>query len=156
MFSEVDLTKYALLCGSAPENYRQKKLEAMFDSLSKKEGWSVTCMANGMDEFMLEYALNNLLDGNADDAAAGLFLYFCTKGPVEDSEETFWLGENEIRKDVIEHYAKLFAESGIDFQLVYDSDREMVSEEELGYEKLSEDERREFVAKVKSGIIRIG
>ncbi len=150
------MTKYALLCGSAPENYRQKKLEAMFDSLSKKEGWSVTCMANGMDEFMLEYALNNVLDGNTGDDVGGVLIYFCTKVPVSDNEETFWLGENEIRKDVIEHYAKLFAESGIDFQLVYDSDREMVSEEELGYEKLSEDERREFVAKVKSGIIRIG
>ena len=150
------LTRYALLCGSAPENYRQKKLNDMFDSLSEKDGWNVTCMANGSDEFMLDFALNNVLDGNTDDEVSGLFLYFCTKTPVADSEKTFWLGENEIRKDVIEHYAKLFAESGIDFQVVYDSDREMVSEEELGYEKLSEDERREFVAKVKSGAIRIG
>ena len=150
------MKRYALLCGSAPEDYRQKKLNDMIDSLSEKDGWNVTCIANGTDEFMLEYALNNVLDGNTGDDASGLFLYFCTKTPVDDSEETFWLGENEIRKDVIEHYAKLFAESGIDFQLVYDSDREMVSEEELGYEKLSEDERREFVAKVKSGIIRIG
>ena len=128
----------------------------MFDSLSEKDGWNVTCMANGSDEFMLDFALNNVLDGNTGDEVSGLFLYFCTKTPVADSEKTFWLGENEIRKDVIDYYARLFSESGIDFQVIYDSDHEIVSEEEMGYEELSEDERQEFVAKVKSGAIRIG
>lgn len=128
----------------------------MFDSLSKKDGWHVTCMANGTDEFMLEYALNNVIAENADDETSGVqhisvLLYFCTETPVADSEETIWLGGNEIRKDVIEYYAKLFAENEIDFQVIYDSDREMVSEEDLGYEELTEEERREFVAKVHDG-----
>ena len=153
---EIALIRYALLCGSAPENYRQKKLNDMFDSLSEKEGWNVTCMASGIDEFMLDYALNNALDGNTGDEVGGVLLYFCTQTPIADNEETFWLGGNEIRKDVIEYYSRLFSESGIDFQVIYDSDRNMVSEEELGYEELSEDERQEFIAKVKSGAIRIG
>ncbi len=147
---EIALVRYALLCGSAPEDFRQKKLNDMFDSFSEKEGWYVTCMANGIDEFMLEYALNNVLDGNAGDDASGLLLYFCTQAPVSDSEEAILLNKWEIRKDVINHYAKLFDENEIDFQVIYDYDREMVSEEELGYEKLSEDERKEFIAKVKS------
>ena len=155
------MTRYALLCGSAPNDYRQKKLEDMFDSLSEKDGWHVTCMANGTDEFMLEYALNNVLDGDAGDEACGVghvsvLLYFCTQTPVADSEETIWLGGNEIRKEVIEYYAKLFAENEIDFQVIYDSDRKMVSEEELGYEELTDEERREFMEKVHDGIIRIG
>ena len=155
------MTQYALLCGSAPNDYRQKKLEDMFDSLSEKDGWHVTCMANGTDEFMLEYALNNALYGDAGDEAGGVghasvLLYFCTQTPVADGEETIWLGGNEIRKDVIEYYAKLFAENEIDFQVIYDSDCEMVSEEKLGYEEVTEEERQEFIAKVHAGAIRIG
>lgn len=148
--------RYALLCGSAPENFRQKKLEDMIDFFSEKEGWHVTCVANGIDEFMLEYALNNVLDGNAGEDASGLFLYFCTQTPVSDSEETILLNKWEIRKDVINYYAKLFTENEIDFQVIYDYDREMLNEEELGYEELAEDERKEIVAKLKSGAIRIG
>ena len=150
------MAKYVLLCGAAPLGYRQKKIEDMFDSLSEKDGWHVTCMANGTDEFMLEYALNNVLDAYADDEAGGLLLYFCTQTPVADSEETIWLGGNEIRKDVIEYYAKRFGENEINFQVIYDSDREIVSEEDLGYEELTEEKRRECVEKIHAGFIRIG
>ena len=101
------MTRYAILCGSAPEDFRQKKLNDLFDSLIEKDGWHVTCLANGTNELMLEYALNNILDGNAGDEASGVMLYFCTEKTLADSEETFWLCGNEIRKDVIDYYSQL-------------------------------------------------
>lgn len=57
--------------------------------------------------------------------------------PVEDDEKSFWLGGEEIRCDVISHYQMLAAESGIDFQVIFDSDSKLVSEEELGWEEVS-------------------
>ncbi|MBQ7753110.1 MAG: hypothetical protein IJR80_05585, partial [Treponema sp.] len=101
------MTRYAILCGSAPDDFRQKKLNDLFDSLIEKDGWHVTSLANGTDELMLEYALNNILDGNAGEEASGVMLYFCTEKPLPASEETFWLCGNEIRKDVIEYYSQL-------------------------------------------------
>ena len=130
------MTRYAILCGSAPDDFRQKKLNDLFNSLIEKAGWHVTCLANGTDELMLEYALNNILDGNAGDEASGVMLYFCTEKPLFASEETFWLCGNEIRKDVIDYYSQLAEKCGIDFQVIYDCDRELISEEELGYEKV--------------------
>lgn len=126
-----------MLCGSAPNDYRQKKLNDLFNSLIDKDGWHVTCLANGTDELMLEYALNNIFDGNAGDEACGVMLYFCTEKPVADSEESFWIGGNEIRTDVVEYYQKLAEKFEVDFQVIYDCDCEMVSEEELGWERVS-------------------
>ena len=131
------MTRYALLCGSAPNDYRQKKLNDLFNSLIDKDGWHVTCLVNGIDELMLEYALNNILDGNAGDEASGVMLYFCTEKPVADDEESFWIGGNEIRKDVIDYYQKLAEKCEVDFQVIYDYDSEMVSEEELGWERVA-------------------
>ena len=150
------MTRYALLCGSAPNNYRQKKLDDLHNSLLEKDGWNVTCMANGTDEFMLEYAMNNVFDGNIDEEVGGVLLYFCTETPISDNDATFFLNKCEIRKDVISYYADLAKQCGIDFQVIYDSDCNFVSEESLGYEELSDEERREFVAKVNAGLIRIG
>ena len=150
------MTRYALLCGSAPNDYRQKKLDDLHNFLLEKEGWNVTCMANGTDEFMLEYAMNNIFDGNVGDEVGGVLLYFCTETPLLEDEKTFWLQKWEIRKDVVAHYANLAKQCGIDFQVIYDSDCDFVSEESLGYEELSDEEEREFVAKVNAGLIRIG
>ena len=151
-----DLTRYALLCGSAPNDYRQKKLDDLHNSLLEKNGWNVTCMANGTDEFMLEYAMNNIFGGNVGDEVVGVLLYFCTEKPLLEDEKTFWLQKWEIRKDVVAHYVNLAKQCGIDFQVIYDFDCNFVSEESLGYEQLTEEERREFVAKVNAGLIRIG
>ena len=150
------LTRYALLCGSAPNDYRQKKLNDLYDSLLETDGWNVTCMANGIDEFMLEYAFKNILSENAGGAVSGLLLYFCTETPVSESDSSFWLGSWEIQKNTITHYSDWAKQSKLDFQVIYDSDREFVSEKDLGYEKLSDEECREFIAKVKAGYIRIG
>lgn len=130
------MTRYAILCGSAPDDFRQKKLNDLFNSLIEKAGWHVTCLANGTDELMLEYALNNIVDNNAGEEASGVMLYFCTETPVTADEESLWLCGNEIRKDVIEYYSQLAKKCEIDFQVIYDYDRELISEEELGYEKV--------------------
>lgn len=65
----------------------------------------------------------------------GIFLYICTRSPVKDSEKSIWLGGEEIRRDVILHYQALLEKCGIDMQFVMDFDSEMVSEDELGYER---------------------
>ena len=130
------MTRYALLCGSAPEDYRQKKLCDLYDSLLEKGEWYGTAMPNGVNELMFEYAMNNIISGNAGDEASGVLLYFCAEKPVSDSETSLWLGGSEIRKEVIAHYASLCKESEIDLQVIYDSDSELISEDELGYEKV--------------------
>ena len=176
---------YALLCGSAPNDFRQKKLEDLHNELLIKDGWHVTAFANGVDELTLEYALNNIFDGNAGDNAeeipnqvrndsaqlrndsvqhvsvwhASVLLYFCARSEADlnakmaDADcEVVRLGENEIRRDVIAYYAELAERFGLDFQIVYDWDSEWVSEESLGYEKVTAEdamEVREFLEWIK-------
>lgn len=55
------MTRYAILLGSAPENYRQKKIEEMFNFLDSKRnaGDSIVTFANGISELMLEMVLDN-------------------------------------------------------------------------------------------------
>ena len=130
------LINYAILCGSAPEDYRQKKLNKLSDSLINNDKWHVTTFPNGIDEFMLEYALNNIIDGKSGNCAKRIFLYFCTESPLSDADTNIWLCKNEIRKDILQFYVNLVEKCDVDFQIVYDSDREFVSEEKLGYERV--------------------
>lgn len=220
------MLRFSILLGSAPEDYRQKKIEDMFNFLDSKrnKGDSIVTFANGISEMMLELVLDNsikqlasnchsrarakpsvIVHGNLslqedcrlkpdndvnvksnDDTNVkngndslshsatqschseldsestnsrhfeakpknlflqkmfrvaqhnGLLLYTCTLQPVGDGEESFWLGGEEIRRDVILHYQELAAECGIDMQVVFDFDSEMVSEEELGWEEVIE------------------
>lgn len=121
------MTLYAILIGSAPEDFRQKKLEDMSDFLNSKNGRrGVVTFANGITEQMLEMVLDNSMKQNPD----SILLYLCTLQPVGDDEKSVWLGGEEIRRDVISHYQTLAAECGIDMQVIFDSDRELVSEEE--------------------------
>ncbi len=128
------MTKFAILLGSAPEDFRQKKIEDMFNFLNSKRnaGDSIATFANGISELMLEMVLDNSLKQNPD----GILLYICTRSPVKDSDKSIWLGGEEIRRDVIEHYKTLAAECGIDMQVVMDFDAELLSEDELGWEKV--------------------
>ncbi len=106
----------------------------MFDFLNSKrnKGDSIVTFANGMSELMLELVLDNSLKQNPD----GILLYICTKSPVKESDKSVWLGGEEIRRDVIRHYQRLATECGIDMQVVMDFDSEMMSDEELGWEKV--------------------
>lgn len=169
------MTRFAILCGSAPEDFRQKKFEEMFDFVSSKnkERGGIVSFPNGISEFMLEMVLNNsfkqlsnsshselvsesikeILKQDVDDNDSlrvqhadihnsnSILLYMCTCMPVKNNEKSLWLGGEEIRRDVIEHYKALAEQLGIDMQVVIDSENEMVSEEKLGYKKI---ENREF------------
>lgn len=105
----------------------------MYDFLSSKNGGrGVVTFANGISELMLEMVLDNSLKQNPD----SILLYICTLQPIGDDEKSVWLGGEEIRRDVISHYQTLAAECGIDMQVVFDSDSEMVREEELGWEEV--------------------
>lgn len=127
------MTRYAILLGSAPEDFIQKKLEDISDFLNSKNGRrGVVTFANGITEQMLEMVLDNSMKQNPD----SILLYLCTLQPVGDDENSLWLGGEEIKCDVISHYQTLAAECGIDMQVIFDSDRELVSEEELGWEEV--------------------
>ena len=128
------MKKYSLLLGSAPEDFRQKKIEDMFDFLDSKrnKGDSIVTFANGIPEMMLEMVLDNSMKQKPE----GILLYICTSQPVAERKNSIWLGGEEIRRDVIEHYQRIAAECGIDMQVVMDFDSETVSEDELGWEKV--------------------
>lgn len=66
-----------------------------------------------------------------------ILLYFCTKTPVSNNSPTLFIGGEEIRFDVIQHYKDLAKKMEIDLQVIYDVCSEFVSEDELGYEKIS-------------------
>lgn len=129
------MLKYAVLCGSAPDDFRQKKLVEMHAFLSSEEGGSfsernIVIFPNGVDELNLEFVLNNI----TEDETEFVLLYLCSQEPFDEKEKSVWLSNNEIRKSVIDYYISNFPE--IKFQVIYDSCRDFVSEESLGYEKL--------------------
>ena len=135
------MIRYAILCGSAPGDFRQKKLIEMQEFLTSAVGGALpernVCMfPNGVNELLLEYGLNNILEGNAGDETNEILLYICTESPISDSDESIFLGGEEIRRDVISYYANLAEKCGIGFQVIFDSDTEFVSEESLGWEKV--------------------
>ena len=145
------MSKYAFLCGSAPEDFRQKKLIEMQEFLISEEGGSlpernVCVFPNGVSELLLEYGLNNIFDGKAGDEADSILLYFCTERPVRDDDSSVWLGGEEIRREVISYYENLAKKCGIGFQVIFDSDSEFVAEEALGWEKVAAEDFRRNMA----------
>ena len=138
---EITLVRYAFLCGSAPEDFRQKKLLDMHDFLISESGGfvperNIVIFPNGVNELMLECTLNNVLDGNAGDEPNEILLYICADSPISGSDESVLLCGEEIRRDVILYYADLAKKMEFGFQVILDSDRELVSEESLGWEKI--------------------
>ena len=142
------MAKFAILLGDAPEDFRQKKIEDMFDFLDSKrnKGDSIVTFANGISEMMLELVLDNSLKQLAEEVVEpaettsngkmnSILLYICTSQPVAERENSIWLGGEEIRRDVIEHYQELARECGIDMQVVMEDDSEILNEKELGWEK---------------------
>lgn len=124
-YEVVSLKKYAILCGSAPDGFTQKKINEMHDFLISDAGglWAekdIAIFPNGVDEPTLSFVLERL----KADKTEQILLYICTMSPVADKEKSVWLGEDEVRKSVIES----FCADGRG-QVVYDSCREMVREE---------------------------
>ena len=131
------MNKYAILIGDAQEGYRMKKTEEMLDFLQTTEGGSIPGsniigFPNGISELFLEATIDRCLN----EETKSILLYICTKDPVSDSAQTIWAGGEEIRKDVIAHYQNLAKDMEIDFQLIYDTNRDIKPEEEFGYEKV--------------------
>ena len=121
------MKRHAIICGSAPDGFTQKKINEMHDFLTSEAGrfWAekeITIFPNGVDEAMLSFVLERL----RADKTEQILLYICTLSPVVDEDKTVWLGENEIHKSLIE----AFCADGRG-QVVYDCGREMVREEEM-------------------------
>ena len=118
---------YAILCGCAPDGFTQKKINEMHDFLISEAGGSwaekdIVVFPNGVDEAMLSFVLERL----KADKTEQILLYICTLTPVAESEKSIWLGGEEVRKSVI----GAFCADGCG-QVIYDSCREMVREEEM-------------------------
>ena len=125
------MTRHAILCGSAPDGFTQKKINEMHDFLTGEAGGSwaekeIVIFPNGVDEAMLSFVLERLKTEKTEQ----ILLYTCTLTPVADDDESVWLGGEEVRKSVIEAF---FADDC--GQVVYDSCREMVREEEMEQEE---------------------
>ena len=99
----------------------------MHDFLTSEAGgfWAekdIVIFPNGVSEVMLSFVLERL----RADKTEQILLYICTLSLVaDDDDESVWLGGEEIRKSVIE--AACADGRG---QVVYDSCREVVSDEE--------------------------
>ena len=114
------MSHYAILCGSAPDGFTQKKINEMHDFLtSETDGfWAekdIVIFPNGVRETMLSFVLERLKAEKTEQ----ILLYICTLSPVADSDKSVWLGGEEVRKSVI----GAFCEDG-HAQVIYDSCRE--------------------------------
>lgn len=129
------LNRYALLCGSAPVGFSQKKINEIHDFLVSSSGGSfseaeIAVFPNGVSEEMLSFAVENL----AAQRTERILLYICTLEPCRDFDESVFLNGEEIHTSVIKKLSD-FPEHGIDFQVIYDWDKETVSDEVLYSEK---------------------
>ena len=136
------MTRYALLCGSAPQGKMQRKVDSMYDTLIAG-GWDerdIMVFPNGINEAALLYVLTNLRMSGL----GHLLIYVCTQTPVADSERTVWLGGNEIQKRILEQPASLAgfvradgaddSDAGFEVQVVYDSGRDLISDGDWSYD----------------------
>ena len=124
-YEVVSLKKYAILCGSAPDGFTQKKINEMHDFLTSDAGglWAekdIAILPNGVDEPTLSFVLERL----KADKTEQILLYICTLSPVADSDKSVWLGGEKVRKSVIE----AFCEDG-HAQVIYDSCREFAADD---------------------------
>ena len=121
------MKRYAILCGSAPDGFTQKKINEMHDFLISEAGgfWAekdIVIFTNGVDEAMLSFVLERIKAEKTEQ----ILLYICTLSPVAEDDKSVWLGGDEISKSVIE----AFCADGHG-QVIYDCGREMVSDEEV-------------------------
>ena len=143
---------FALLCGSAPKGFRQRKIEDMYDFLTggaggRYEPENIIVFPNGTNELFLENLLNASFDKASEEDEGNVLLYLCTREETDLSAElsdcavpgveAVRLGEDEVRKEVIAYYAGLAEKMGLGFRVEYGVDGDFLPEEELGYEKVS-------------------
>ena len=121
------LKRHAVLCGSAPLGFIQKKINEMHSFLVSAEGgvWQereITLFPNGVSEAFLSFTLERLKSQKTD----YILLYICTESAVSAGEKSVWLGGEKIRRSLVE--SALADGSG---QVVFDLCREMVRDGEL-------------------------
>lgn len=126
-YEVVSLKKHAILCGSAPDGFTQKKINEMHDFLTSEAGgaWAekdIAIFPNGVDEPTLSFVLERL----KADKTEQILLYICTLSPVADEDKSVWLGGEEVRKSAIEE----FCADGCG-QVIYDCGREFESDKEM-------------------------
>lgn len=156
------MNHFAILCGSAPEGFRQKKLEDMFDFLTRPEGGSferknIISFPGGVNELFLENLLWQTIEKASEDSDSYVLLYLCAKSEADlhaelsDSAisgvEIVRLGENEIRKEVLAYYAGLAEKLDVAFKVDFSVDGDFVSEKSLGYEVLEMNQLAEQMRK---------
>ena len=125
------MTRYAILCGSAPDGFSQKKINEMHDFLTSEAGdsWAekeIIIFPNGVDEAMLSFVLERL----KADKTEQILLYICTLSPVADEDKSVWLGGYEVRRSLIEAFC-----SDVCAQVIYDCGRKLERNEEIELEK---------------------
>lgn len=125
------MTRYAILCGSAPDGFTQKKINEMHDFLTSDAGgaWAekeIVFFPNGVDDAMLAFMLERL----KADKAEQILLYICTLTPVVDEDKSVWLGGYEVRKSLIEAFC-----SDVCAQVIYDCGRKLERNEKIELEK---------------------
>lgn len=121
------MKKCAILCGSAPRGFSQKKINEMYDFLTSSSGgaWAekeIVFFPNGVDDAMLAFVLERL----KADKAEQILLYICTLTPVADEDKSVWLGGYEVRRSLIEAFC-----SDVCAQVIYDCGGELVREEDM-------------------------
>ncbi len=130
------MTHYALLCGSAPTGFTQKKINEMHDFLISEKGgvWNekeIAIFPNGLSEELLCFSIENLISQKTEH----ILLYICTLSAVSDKESSFYLGGEEIRKSAIQKFTYQ-KNSKLDFQVIFDCDTKMQSDKSCGFEKV--------------------
>ena len=134
------MVRFALLVGSAAAGFEQTKISLMHEKLLS-DGWAeneITIFPNGVNELLLEYALNNCVEQKncVEQNGVKIFLYICALSQDCIKDDCITLGNDEIRKSVIAHYAAMAEKVGAEMQAVYDADGELIAEENLGWEKV--------------------
>ena len=130
-YEVVSLKKYAILCGSAPDGFTQKKINEMHEFLTSEAGglWAekdIAIFPNDVDEPTLSFVLERL----KADKTEQILLYICTLTPVADEDKSVWLGGYEVRKSLIEAFC-----SDVCAQVIYDCGRKLERNEEIELEK---------------------
>lgn len=120
----------------------------MYEFLKTPKGGSlldsqIILFPNGVNEILLESTLNSVLEEIDCLENTQILLYFCTLKNQnlslknqQNNVEVIQLGSEQIRKDVILYYEDFAKKLGVKFSVVYESDANFVSEDELGWKKV--------------------
>ncbi len=118
------MQRNAILCGSAPLGFTQKKINEMRSFLISAAGgyWAekeIMFFPNGVSGPLLSFVLERLKLQKTD----YILLYICTESAAADTEKSVWLGGEEIRKEI-------FMDKELNLQVVFDSCRDFVQDDE--------------------------